>query len=64
MPFRLDVPADLPRNRRYTLGAEIRRHADDAVVPGDYINMRSVPWSADSTTTVEIPVRVISGQKP
>ena len=61
VPFRLDVPADLPTDRLYTVGAEIRRHAGDDVAPGDYLNMQSVPWAVDAAGPVVVPVRPIGG---
>src|SRR5438309_2178246 len=64
VPFCLEVPDDLPDDRRYTLGAEVRRHAGEVVAPGDYLNMQSVPWSAATVSAVEIPVRPIGRRGP
>ncbi|MBV8356694.1 MAG: YbaY family lipoprotein [Deltaproteobacteria bacterium] len=59
VPFRLDIPAELPRNRRYTIAAEICRRPGRPAGLGNYLNMQSVPWFADSPAPVQIPVRLI-----
>ena len=60
IPFRLELPHDLPPNRRYSLGAEIRRQGGKEVMAGDYLNVEAIPWPGEPPRRrYEVPVRQI-----